>query len=852
MNSLTCLSLLFLGFSPHKDTDKRSPGMGNDQKRKHRHRREHRDYKRLDTMLTTNDQCRKDKLKARHDRQLHHSERDGKVTRAVEKQAIAPVDNDIRCPKREAPDVQTECKNSVSNMDGLPSQKVDTNKSEGVQCEPANAGIVKLPSETAPVVDGSVSTSIAPTTEAKVDLIGAIGEPSETSRVSTHDDEHKTKRICQNIEAPDPKLGEQEDKENKNRGQECAGGMYSGEIVKNRGQECAGGMYSGEIVKNRGQECAGGMYSGETVKNRGQECTGGMYSGETVKNRGNNCNSSVKCPLDAGKTTSTSANVEQTSAKSPKTVVGDTKKGCNVSSKQKSRKRHKSDTSNYGEAKRKRHSTDHVSSRHRTTKESGTKESREDSKRVQPQVSRSVSLDGLSEKEAPKTAERIDDRLAHSSVCDAVTKVECEHSRGDVTLQGPGEHSYHRDPKSEPRHRHHSSSKHKEKSSSKHEHHHRHHRHERHHSSGSKSSGSTKSHNSSTSGGRKKVEKLTINCNSQGAVTVSDTNRSSQQKSCSVNSKSPSESKLPSSHNDISCEPKSSVHKSGLTTTTHLKSSKTPSSDSKRVPDVNPVKDCSSRNGVKNCLTKVSNGDKIKKEIPESGPSQTKHVQKLTVPPRKHPLPNGNASVSRKKLNFEEALLSSDNSVVLAKNSTAVTPKKTKHAATTNVTPSKEKPAIKHSGTPKKRITSDLEANPDKYLHPKRIHDVGVQSHLDYVLRHQKYLTVKSPFADYKYGHLLHRERDPNGGAWVLHAYSDELSELSALDMQQFVDDYFKVAFSEDADGASIYTIAIVHGAAADLPDPLEYLALKHPNLIVKIGAFGRLEIDTMRVAQFR
>ena len=796
-------------------------------------------------MLTTDDQLRKDKLKVRHDRQLHKSERNGKVTRAVEKQASAPVENDIRCPKLDAPDAQTECKNSVPSTDNLPSQKVDTKKSKGPQSEMhdpviVNAEDVKLSSKTAPVSEGCESHSIAPTTEAKLDLIGAICEPAESSLVSTPRDEHQTKRLCQNVDAPGEKLGEQEDKENKNRGQECVGGLFSG--------EAAGKI---QIIK----------------ANTDKEDLVGLNVTR------NHCNSSVKCPPDAGKTTSTSANVEQPAAKSPKTVADGAKKACDVLSKPKSRKRHKSDTSNCAEGKRKRHSTDHVSSRHKTTKESGTKESREDaSKRVQPHVSRSVSLDGLSAKEAPKNVkegpkngESIDDRLAHSStVVEAVTKVECETSSGDVTLQGPGEHSYHRDPKSEPRHRHHSSSKHKEKSlsssSSKHEHHHRHHRHERHHSSGSKSSGSSKGHTSSTSGDKKKVEKLTINCNSKSAVTASDTNRSSQQKSC--DRKLSSESKSSSSHNDISCESKSGVHKSGSTSTTHQKS-KTPSSDSKHVPDVNALKDCGSINGVKNGLTKESNtnkikngltkeanSEKVKNDIPVSGSSQTKLVQKLTVPPRKHPLdPSG----SRKKLNFEEALLSSDNSVVLAaKNDKAVTAKKAKHAPTTNVTPSKEKPAAKHSGTPKKKIISDLEANPDKYLHPKRTHDVGVQSHLDYVLRHQKYLTVESPFAEYKYGHLLHRERDPNGGALVLHTYSDELAELSANDMQQFVDDYFKVAFSEDAAGASVYTIAIVHGAAANLPDPLEYLALKHPNLIVKIGAFGRLEIDTMRVAQFR
>ena len=829
-------TVCFLGFSPHKTCDRQSVGKTNEQKHKHRHHREHRESKQQDSGIVKDKQHGKDKqrMKARHGHK-HQTQRDGSVPSGVVEQDTASVkEENSQCPKEETPKVQINSRNS----EDLPSQKVNTDKQlvedyHGSLPSAASTEKNVLPIETVSVAERCESNLNAPDAEpgGKVEVNGAISEVSEAPFVSADDKDSGMKQICQKVEAFDQKLGTQENKENENGVADCLGGVHSKDSKETVGKI---------LIKNGSSERE------DVVRLSGS---------------GDNCNNN-KCPSDARKSSSTIASVEHMPTKSPKAATDSLKKGHDNSSKQKSHKqRHKSDSSNCPGVKQKSHSIGHSRSDGQNIKaEPWAQEFQKDNKHVEEHecitnVSRCLSLGGLPEREAPKQVEASEPRLQHgSAVCDTGVKLESESTShpqsGSVTVQGPGEHSYHRDPQTEPRHKHHSS-KHK---TLRHEHHHKHrHRHS------SKSSSSSKSHTNSSSNDkdRKKVEKPTTSCNSKCAVANNKTNTTTQPKDSSLGRKSLSKSSSSQNHTcgtSASCADKSR-------STSAAQKSKTTSKDSKRVHDVNVDNGSGSgvplKNDVTNGLSQDLNNEKCKKAIPKcmSASPDVKLVQIPTGTPGKHALPNSNTDSTRKKrkLNFDEALLSSDNQV-LAKIGKAVTPKKTKDPPSmSNATPSKtkEKPMGRHSATPKKRVASDLEVNADKYLHPTRIHDVSVQTHLDYTLQHQKYST-ESPFAGFKYGHLLHRERDPNGGAWVLHSYIDELAHLSENEMQEFVDEYFKVAFSEDADGASEYTIAIVHGAAAKLPDPLEYLALKHPNLIVKIGAFGRLEIDTMTVGQFR
>ncbi|XP_073801896.1 tyrosine-protein phosphatase non-receptor type 12 isoform X3 [Danio rerio] len=102
-----------------------------------------------------------------------------------------------------------------------------------------------------------------------------------------------------------------------------------------------------------------------------------------------------------------------------------------------------------------------------------------------------------------------------------------------------------------------------------------------------------------------------------------------------------------------------------------------------------------------------------------------------------------------------------------------------------------------------------------------------------------------------RFGPLLHLEQQPNGGAVVLHAYSSELASLPAADMQRFAQEFVTLAFSEDASGAANHVMAVIHGAAAYLPDFLEYFSSKFPSAPVKMEILGKKDIETTTMANF-
>ncbi|XP_028309941.1 lysine-specific demethylase 9 [Gouania willdenowi] len=101
------------------------------------------------------------------------------------------------------------------------------------------------------------------------------------------------------------------------------------------------------------------------------------------------------------------------------------------------------------------------------------------------------------------------------------------------------------------------------------------------------------------------------------------------------------------------------------------------------------------------------------------------------------------------------------------------------------------------------------------------------------------------------YGRFIHEERQSNGGGLVLHAYADELSCLSPADVDGFAQEFLDLAFAEKQRGASSYTLAVVHGAAAYLPDFLDYFAFNFPNTPVKMEILGKKDIETTTIANF-
>ncbi|KAM7121016.1 lysine-specific demethylase RSBN1L [Molossus nigricans] len=98
---------------------------------------------------------------------------------------------------------------------------------------------------------------------------------------------------------------------------------------------------------------------------------------------------------------------------------------------------------------------------------------------------------------------------------------------------------------------------------------------------------------------------------------------------------------------------------------------------------------------------------------------------------------------------------------------------------------------------------------------------------------------------------LIHIEHQPNGGASVIHAYSNELTHLSPVEMERFAEEFVGLVFSENENSAAFYVMGIVHGAAAYLPDFLDYFSFNFPNSPVKMEILGKKDIETTTMSNF-
>merc|ERR1719225_1958344 len=109
-----------------------------------------------------------------------------------------------------------------------------------------------------------------------------------------------------------------------------------------------------------------------------------------------------------------------------------------------------------------------------------------------------------------------------------------------------------------------------------------------------------------------------------------------------------------------------------------------------------------------------------------------------------------------------------------------------------------------------------------------------------------------SGLRDYKFAHLMYLEVYPNGGGKVLHAWQEDLDNLSEKEAEVFAQEFIKEAFIE-VQQLAVYCCAVVHNAGKGLPDFLEYLGDEHPNLPVKHGVIGHpRELETTTMATYR
>lgn len=137
-----------------------------------------------------------------------------------------------------------------------------------------------------------------------------------------------------------------------------------------------------------------------------------------------------------------------------------------------------------------------------------------------------------------------------------------------------------------------------------------------------------------------------------------------------------------------------------------------------------------------------------------------------------------------------------------------------------------------------------LDLGTQEYRVPQGV-QMPFMSHQDHCIRTN---VLKSST---KFNNLIHEEHQSNGGAPVLHAYMDELSFLSPVEMERFAEEFLALTFNENEKNASRYALAIVHGAAAYLPDFLDYFAFNFPNTPVKMEILGKKDIETTTISNF-
>lgn len=111
--------------------------------------------------------------------------------------------------------------------------------------------------------------------------------------------------------------------------------------------------------------------------------------------------------------------------------------------------------------------------------------------------------------------------------------------------------------------------------------------------------------------------------------------------------------------------------------------------------------------------------------------------------------------------------------------------------------------------------------------------------------------TATAGLSGLEFSHLIHIEQQANGGASVVHAYTEELSCLSPAEMQRFAEEFVSQSFSEDGAQAARFVMGIIHGAASYLPDFLDYFSYKFPNATVKMEVLGKKDIETTTMATF-
>ena len=98
---------------------------------------------------------------------------------------------------------------------------------------------------------------------------------------------------------------------------------------------------------------------------------------------------------------------------------------------------------------------------------------------------------------------------------------------------------------------------------------------------------------------------------------------------------------------------------------------------------------------------------------------------------------------------------------------------------------------------------------------------------------------------------FIHIEKHSNGGASVVHLFQDEIEHLNADEMHELCEKFFTEVFSEGDNEKARNVMGIVHDAARYLPEMVSYLAVHHPDTLIKMGQLGKSGIESMTMEEY-
>jgi len=152
----------------------------------------------------------------------------------------------------------------------------------------------------------------------------------------------------------------------------------------------------------------------------------------------------------------------------------------------------------------------------------------------------------------------------------------------------------------------------------------------------------------------------------------------------------------------------------------------------------------------------------------------------------------------------------------------------------------------------KQRLNGTDVSKPIQLKEKKKAKKKYFKNLLEKFFTDKDYMIRQTSHVDSKFGKYIHIDTDPNGGASVLHAYIDEVAKIKEEYVDEFVDDFLCLVFKEQKEGISNVVMGIVHGAAARLPEPMEYISFQHPNhMVVTEGLGKKSDLETITIADF-